>query len=82
MRVGGNVQDSKLIHRVDPEYPEVARRARVEAMVILEVLVNEQGEVANIRVVRGHPLLEQAAIRCREAVALLPDLTSTGKQSR
>ena len=61
LRVGGNVQDSKLIHRVDPEYPEVARRARVETTVILEVLVNEQGEVANIRVIRGHPLLNQAA---------------------
>jgi TonB family protein len=62
LRVGGNVQDSKLIHRVDPEYPELARRARIEAMVMLEVLVNEQGEVANIRVIRGHPLLVQAAI--------------------
>jgi len=62
MRVGGNVQESKLIHRVEPEYPELARRARIEATVILEVLVNEQGEVANVRVLRSHPLLEQAAV--------------------
>ena len=62
LRVGGNVQESKVIRRVDPVYPELAKQARIEATVILEVLVNEQGEVANIRVLRSHPLLEQAAI--------------------
>jgi TonB family protein len=62
IRVGSNVQSSKLIKKVDPVYPELARRARVEQIVMLEVLVDEQGNVANIRVVKGHPLLDQAAI--------------------
>ena len=61
MRVGGNVQESKILRRVDPIYPELAKRARVETMVILEVNVDEEGNVANIRVVRGHPLLDAAA---------------------
>jgi protein TonB len=46
---------------VDPIYPELAKRARVESMVILEVNVDEEGNVANVRVVRGHPLLDAAA---------------------
>jgi TonB family protein len=62
VRVGSNVQYTKLLKRVDPVYPELARRARVEQTVMLEVLVDEQGNVANIRVIRGHPLLDQAAI--------------------
>jgi TonB family protein len=62
LRVGANVQASKLISKVDPVYPELARRARVEQTVILEVLVDAQGNVANIRVIQGHPLLDQAAI--------------------
>jgi len=62
IKVGGNVQASKLIHRVEPEYPELAKRARVQGMVLLKVTVDEQGNVADIELVRGHPLLTQAAI--------------------
>jgi TonB family protein len=62
VRVGGQVQESKIIYKVDPVYPPLAKQARVEAVVMLEVNVNEQGEVASVRVLRSHPLLEQAAI--------------------
>jgi len=62
VRVGGQVQETKIISKVDPVYPPLAKQARVEAVVMLEVTVNEQGEVANVRVIRSHPLLEQAAI--------------------
>jgi TonB family protein len=62
MRVGGNVQESKIIKRVEPVYPEPAKRARVEQIVMLEVNVDEEGIVSSVRVIRGHPLLDQAAI--------------------
>ncbi len=62
LRVGGNIQESKVIKKVDPVYPELAKRARVEQIVMLEVTVNEEGLVSNVRVIRGHPLLDQAAI--------------------
>jgi Ca-activated chloride channel family protein len=62
MRVGGNVQESKLLHRVEPVYPESAKRARVFGMVMLEVRVDENGNVTEARVVQGHPLLDDAAI--------------------
>jgi protein TonB len=62
MRVGGNVQESKILRRVDPVYPELAKRARVEQMVMLEVNVDEEGNVASVRVMKGHPLLDQAAV--------------------
>ena len=60
--MGGGVQSSKLIHRVDPKYPELARRARVRGLVLLQVTVDEEGKVTEVRVIRGHPLLNQAAI--------------------
>jgi protein TonB len=64
MRVGGGgVQESKLVRKVEPVYPELARRARVEAMIILEISVDEQGNVNAARVVRGHPLLDEAAVQ-------------------
>jgi TonB family protein len=62
IRVGGNIQESKLIKRVEPIYPETARQARVSGVVVLEVQVDEEGNVASVKVLRGHPLLDQAAI--------------------
>ncbi len=56
------MQESKILRRIDPVYPELAKRARVEQIVMLEVSVDEEGNVANVRVIRGHPLLDQAAI--------------------
>jgi TonB family protein len=49
-------------------YPELAKRARVSGQSLLEVTINEQGEVYKVRVIRsGHPLLQLAAV---EAVRL------------
>jgi TonB family protein len=62
IRVGGKVQESKLIRRVEPVYPELAKRARVQGRVVLVVTVDEEGNVANITVSDGHPLLNDAAV--------------------
>ena len=62
LKVGGSVMSAKLIKRVDPVFPEEARRARVQGVVFLKITVNGQGEVWSTEVVRGHPLLNQAAI--------------------
>jgi TonB family protein len=62
LRVGGNVQESKLIQKVEPVYPEVAKAARVSGTVILQVTVNEEGQVWDVKVLRGHPLLNEAAV--------------------
>ena len=62
IRVGGNVQNSKLIQKIDPVYPELAKRARVAAIVLLQVTVDERGRVSGIKLIRGHPLLNQSAI--------------------
>jgi len=61
IRVGGNVQESKLIRKVEPVYPELAKRARVSGVVVLQVTVDEEGNVAELRVLKGHPLLNDAA---------------------
>jgi len=61
-QIGGNVLKSKLIKQVTPKYPEAAKRQRISGMVILIVTVNEEGNVTNIRVTRGHDLLADAAI--------------------
>jgi len=62
IRVGGNVQSSKLITRVEPKYPELAKRARIQGIVLLQVTVGETGDVTEIKVIRGHPLLNDGAV--------------------
>jgi periplasmic protein TonB len=62
LRVSSGVAHGMLIHRVSPEYPQVARVARVEGRVILQATIGKDGSVQNLRLVSGHPLLVQAAI--------------------
>jgi protein TonB len=45
-----------------PGYPEAARAAGIEGRVILKIVISESGEVTNVTVMRGDPLLAQAAV--------------------
>jgi TonB family protein len=59
---GGKVMPPKLVKTVDPIYPEEARKAGVEGVVILEATTDLYGRVAGIKVLRSIPLLDQAAV--------------------
>ncbi len=65
VRVDPAEQKEKLTLTVIPVYPEAAKRQKVEGIVQLEALLSEDGKVAELRTLSGHPLLVQAA---REAV--------------
>jgi protein TonB len=62
VRVGGNIRPPEKTTHVTPIYPEVAKSARVQGVVILETLIDEQGRVADARILRSIPLLDQAAL--------------------
>lgn len=61
-RVGGAIKAPVKVTNVPPTYPELARQTRVEHIVILETVIDESGNVTSVRVLRGHPLLNQAAL--------------------
>lgn len=54
---------TRLIHRVEPEYPQEARRQHIQGRVVLDVQVLGTGTVGNITVVAGDPLLAEAAVQ-------------------
>jgi Ca-activated chloride channel homolog len=76
VRIGGNIREAKLIRKVDPVLPELARMARVSGMVLLEVNVDEQGDVSAAHVIRGHPLLNDAALQAVRQWKYEPTLLS------
>jgi protein TonB len=63
VRVGGDLSAPRLVRRVNPEYPAVARQAQIEGVVILEAVVDGRGRVEDVKVLRGHPLLDAAAMQ-------------------
>jgi protein TonB len=62
LRVGGNVQQAKIINRVQPVYPPLARQTRISGTVRLHAIIGKDGTIQSLEVVSGHPLLQQAAL--------------------
>jgi protein TonB len=51
-----------LLQRVKPQYPPAARIARIEGSVVLQAVIGKEGEIENLHVISGHPLLAPAAL--------------------
>jgi periplasmic protein TonB len=62
MRVGGRVKPPKAIIQVRPDYPPLARQARIQGQVQIDAILDEQGNVVEMRVVSGPAILYQAAL--------------------
>jgi len=62
IRVGGNVQQAKLIRQPRPIYPPLAKQARISGHVILNAIIGKDGTIQNLSVASGHPLLIPAAL--------------------
>lgn len=62
LRVGGDVKAPVAINRTKPDYTDAARKGHVTGVVIVEAIVNKQGEVERVKVLKGLPmgLSEQA----------------------
>lgn len=71
---GGNLQPPRQIVRVEPRYPLVAQRARIEGDVILKVLISDRGEIDAVMIVDGHPLLARVAKQAVERWRYEPTL--------
>lgn len=62
VHLGGRVRAPRQIQRVEPKYPSLARQTHVSGTVIIEAVLDESGNVVEMKVVSGHPLLLQAAL--------------------
>ena len=62
IRVSQGVSLGLLLKKVDPQYPEEARQGRIQGQVVLQVQIDKNGDMRNVTLVSGHPLLAPPAI--------------------
>ncbi len=66
VRIGGEIRPPTLLQRVEPVYPVLALNAHVEGTVILEAIIDENGTVQSLKVLRSVSLLDKAAVAAVE----------------
>ncbi len=62
VRISQGVTKGLLIRRVEPTYPPLARSARVQGEVVLSAIISTNGDIENLQLVSGHPMLVPAAL--------------------
>lgn len=62
VRAVGDVKAPRLVHMVEPVYPDEARKMGIEGTVILECTTDKKGQVIHAKILRSIPQLDQAAI--------------------
>jgi TonB family protein len=67
-----------ILHAVDPVYPPLAKQARIQGVVRLNIKVGADGHVSNITVISGHPLLVPPAIEAVRQWIYQPTLLNGG----
>ena len=54
--------ESSVLHRVEPEYPEEARKQGIEGTVVADVYIDGEGKVLEVKTISGPPQLTQAVV--------------------
>jgi TonB family protein len=72
--IAGGVLNGKATSKPQPPYPPLAKAARAQGTVTVQVTVDETGGVTSARAVSGHPLLQQAAVAAAKQAKFAPTL--------
>jgi protein TonB len=62
IRISQGVTEGRLIQKIEPRYPALAQAARIRGQVLLTAIISKTGEIQNLVLVSGHPLLVPAAM--------------------
>jgi len=62
VRISQGVTKGLLIHRVEPAYPTLAKAARVQGEVLLRAVIDKNGDIQDLTLISGHPMLVPSAI--------------------
>lgn len=76
VKISQGVSEGMLLNKVDPRYPVLALRARVQGAVQLRAIISREGTIENLVVINGHPLLVPAALEAVKSWRYRPYLLS------
>jgi len=71
---GGDVLNGKALALPKPVYPRIAKAAHASGTVLVQVTIDEQGNISAARAVSGHPLLQAAAVEAARQAKFTPTL--------
>jgi TonB family protein len=74
LKIGGNMQSTKLVSQARPTYPPDAKAARIQGVVQLSAIIAADGTIKNLEVLSGHPLLVPAALEAVKQWVYQPTL--------
>ena len=74
VRVGGVIREPRKVKDVAPAYPNIAKAAKIQGLVILECQVSPQGKVESVKVLRSVPTLDEPAIEAVRQWVYTPTL--------
>jgi TonB family protein len=61
IRVSNGIAEGQITHRVPPVYPEEAKKNLIQGDVVLTATISKEGDIIDLKVVSGHPLLADAS---------------------
>jgi protein TonB len=74
IKIGGSVQQAKLVRQPHPVYPPLAKQARIQGTVKLSAIISKDGTIQKLEVISGHPLLVPAALEAVKQWVYQPTL--------
>jgi protein TonB len=74
LRVGGNVQAARVIQRIQPEYPEIARREHLQGTVRLHAIIAKDGSISQLVVLHGYCSLAKSSVNAVKKWRYTPTL--------
>jgi periplasmic protein TonB len=72
VRLTSKLTQGRVLRRVQPPYPVIAKQAHIQGTVQVQIDISETGAVTNVTLLSGHPLLRDAALQAAKQWLFIP----------
>lgn len=72
VRLTSQLTQGRVLRKVEPPYPALAKQARIQGLVQVQISISESGTVTDVTLLTGHPLLRDAAMQAAKQWRFIP----------